>query len=285
MTTKKKKSAKEKRVLIASIIVAATIVAGSTFAWFSSKDEVTNRLSATADYGVSITEDFTPPKDWLPGQEINKDVSVVNTGNVHAFVRTWLEGELNILSRDAEGTALTAAEDAVDAEDVTDPQLRKARLVPTAEGATTYLRVLDNSESDDPDDYNEVQSLQAGGWLAYAPAGCEWRYEIPGLDDVTYFTATGDGDETNTVAEGTYGCEINSATFQPKTTGLYLFRRSIKLDDDGSANAVGYSGYYYVEGTGYGDGTYYALNTFAESDPGTPKNVTFQGKPFNNVAL
>ncbi len=69
MTNTKKKSAKEKRILVASIIVAATIVAGSTFAWFTSKDEVTNRLSASAKYDVSIAEDFQPPRGMGTGSD------------------------------------------------------------------------------------------------------------------------------------------------------------------------------------------------------------------------
>ena len=66
--------------------------ARTTFAWFTSKDEVTNRLSAQADYGVSIVESFTPPKNWVPGQEINKDVYAVNTGNIDAFVEEEVSG-------------------------------------------------------------------------------------------------------------------------------------------------------------------------------------------------
>lgn len=100
-TQKKKKSAKEKKVLIGSVVVAAAIVAGSTFAWFSSKDEVTNRLTASADYNVSIVEDFQPPKEWIPGQTVNKDVAAVNTGNVDAFVRMWLGGTMRVLKEEA----------------------------------------------------------------------------------------------------------------------------------------------------------------------------------------
>ena len=80
------KSKRRRKVLGASCILAALIIAGSSFAWFTSKDEVTNRLSANADYGVSIVESFAPPENWLPGQEVNKDVYAVNTGNVAAFV-------------------------------------------------------------------------------------------------------------------------------------------------------------------------------------------------------
>ena len=67
----KKKTSKEKRVLIAALCIAAAVTAGSTFAWFNSSDEVTNRLSAKGEYNTSIAETFTPPEDIVPGQEIN----------------------------------------------------------------------------------------------------------------------------------------------------------------------------------------------------------------------
>lgn len=89
------KSKRRRRVFRASCILAALIIAGSSFAWFTSKDEVTNRLTATADYGVSIVEDFVPPKAMTPGQTVNKDMSVVNTGSVDAVVRASLENAIN----------------------------------------------------------------------------------------------------------------------------------------------------------------------------------------------
>lgn len=105
------KSKRRRKVLGASCILAALIIAGSSFAWFTSKDEVTNRLTATADYGVSIVEDFTPPQDMTPGQKVNKDVSAVNTGNVDALVRLALEHEIDF-SR-LTSTALSATIDTV----------------------------------------------------------------------------------------------------------------------------------------------------------------------------
>ncbi|MBP3249239.1 MAG: hypothetical protein J6M48_02645 [Ruminococcus sp.] len=86
MKNNAKSKKNDKKLLIGSAAVAAMVVAGATFAWFTSQDEVTNRLSAEADYNVSITESFTPPEDWTPGQEINKDVSAVNTGNIDSLV-------------------------------------------------------------------------------------------------------------------------------------------------------------------------------------------------------
>jgi len=92
------KSKSRRRVFRASCILAALIVAGSSFAWFTSKDEVTNRLSASGDYDVTIAEDFTPPEKWLPGQKVDKNVGAVNTGTIDAFVRMWLEGEMKVLN-------------------------------------------------------------------------------------------------------------------------------------------------------------------------------------------
>ncbi len=93
---KRKKSSREKRALVGALCTAAVILAGSTFAWFTSQDDVTNRLTATANYGVSIVEDFTPPKEMVPGQEVDKDVSIVNTGSIDAFVRTNLTNILQV---------------------------------------------------------------------------------------------------------------------------------------------------------------------------------------------
>ncbi len=110
------KSKKRRRVLGASCILAALIIAGSSFAWFTSKDEVINRLTANADYGVSIVESFAPPENWVPGQEVNKDVYAVNTGNVAAFVEETVSGKLTITTEvakdaiSANSVKLTAAE-------------------------------------------------------------------------------------------------------------------------------------------------------------------------------
>ena len=72
------------------------LFACNTFAWFTSEDEVTNRLSASADYNVQIVESFTPPNNWIPGQEVRKDVYATNTGNIPAFVKESISGVLTI---------------------------------------------------------------------------------------------------------------------------------------------------------------------------------------------
>jgi len=43
---------------------------------------------------VQIVESFTPPANWIPGQNINKDVYAINTGNIAAFVNEDVSGVL-----------------------------------------------------------------------------------------------------------------------------------------------------------------------------------------------
>lgn len=136
-----KDNKKDKKVLIGALGIAAVIAAGSTFAWFTSSDEVTNRLTASADYGVSITETFTPPEEWLPGQEINKDVAAVNTGNLSALVKLEFEGALT-LKAEGDGVAVSGF-------------------------ASADKDTLDKLTAAD------VTSLQAGGYLAVAPEGVD----------------------------------------------------------------------------------------------------------------
>jgi predicted ribosomally synthesized peptide with SipW-like signal peptide len=207
--SKKKQSRKEKRVLAAALLVAGVITAGSTFAWFTSKDEVTNRLSASAKYDVSIAEDFQPPEDWIPGQTINKDVSAVNTGNVDAFVRMWLGGQMRLLSE----TTATDQKDATTSitfTEVTDQKLKDLGLTYGA-GNGVYYRELSqekidnaqdsahatatNEETNNPATFSEVQSMMAGGVLVYAPASAKYHWTLEQATELPVFTA---GDSTAT---------------------------------------------------------------------------------------
>lgn len=192
------KSKKRRRALGASCILAALIIAGSSFAWFTSKDEVTNRLSASSEYGVAVAENFQPPENWVPGQEINKDASAVNTGNVDAFVRMYLDGNMRLLqqnkaattaaqwnSTDAFGTALAGTTT------VTDSNLKSMGL--TELKGVNYFKTLDKTQTLNPNtnastnaygygtqfsgNYSEVQAMQ-GSRLAYAPDGASYAFVL-----------------------------------------------------------------------------------------------------------
>lgn len=260
MANTKKKSAREKRVLVASLLVAAVMIGGSTFAWFTSKDEVTNRLTASADYGVSIVEDFTPPEEWLPGQKINKDVSAVNTGNVDAYVRLAILNDLKLNVKGA-GVAVDADAAALPDRPATEAFVELNFTPANGSDATGNT----NATLRNP---NEVTTLQAGGTLVWTPDGAVMPTDAQNV-------SAGD-DVTNDVADYE---EIDQ--FKPDKTGLYLFRRTVYEGAD--SKTVKYSGYFYNSTTKkyYAletePGTIYAtgeFTTYVEGETGAPENPT-----------
>ena len=293
------KKKRERRVLIGAMIVAGVITAGSTFAWFTSKDEVTNRLSASASYDVSIAEDFQPPEDWIPGQTINKDVSAVNTGSVDAFVRMWLEGEMSVMNKLplASSTAVPATVAAnLGLNSTSTDEAMYALGFKYYDASKKYYKVLSQTERTNPglngsntnvndNDYSEVKSVQAGGYLVYAPAGAEWTYTTEQQTEIT----NSDGDQEIVAKDKVIGsknvtsgadatlnveanCPIDSDTFTPITPGLYIFRRNADLGAANTADTYEFSGYVF-------DGVnYFALcnDTNGKSDYTLPNGaVTF----------
>ena len=255
----KKKTNRQKRTLVGALCVAAVIMAGSTFAWFTSSDEVTNRLSASADYGVTIAEDFTPPTNWIPGQKVDKNVGVVNTGNVDAFVRMYMEGEMKILNQSSEAKAkwsdsgfqidnksiaddLNKASNFTNIKDTTDASLVALNLTKSytdSDKVSYYFKMLDKTAVDNPlnstittnqstnpagltSKYSEVQSIQAGGILAYAPDNAEYEYVLN--QDTWLNVVTGDN---------------NASTYVnvPKRTRVVVAQTAKKstLSDDGKS--------------------------------------------------
>lgn len=73
-----------------------------------SSDEVVNKLHAENDYSVTAVEDFTPPTQWTPGTTVEKKVSAVNTGNIDAFVKATITGDI-VLTRNAGTTPFADA--------------------------------------------------------------------------------------------------------------------------------------------------------------------------------
>ncbi|MEE5992703.1 MAG: BsaA family SipW-dependent biofilm matrix protein [Oscillospiraceae bacterium] len=251
MTKKKRKNSRERRALVGALCTAAVIVAGSTFAWFTSQDEVTNRLSASANYDVSIAEDFQPPENWLPGQKINKDVSAVNTGNVDAFVRMWLGGQMRLLNEETttanmkEAVKPTNTSLTSDLAAVTDKDMLALGLTwqKTAEGGTpVYYRTLSTKKISNANDENhagtldedtnvpgmfsEVQSMMAGGVLVMAPEKAAYSWKLEQATEMK--TYSGDNDATGTVTNiakdtvvGTFNSNTATSKISSKDTNYY----------------------------------------------------------------
>ncbi|MDR1815889.1 MAG: BsaA family SipW-dependent biofilm matrix protein [Clostridiales Family XIII bacterium] len=94
---------KRKTGLVVSVLLAAAIAVSGTFAWFTAKDSVTNRLSTdmVTDGSTTIVEIFNPPTIWKPGEEVTKRVYVVNTGSGDVLVRVSFEEILSKLKQPA----------------------------------------------------------------------------------------------------------------------------------------------------------------------------------------
>lgn len=183
------KNKKQKSVLVLAVILALVIAAGGTFAWFTSQDEVTNRLTASNNYGVSITETFTPPEQWIPGQEITKEVSVINTGNIDAFVKLELSNALNLTTMgDAEafdetdtdkfiavseservalqagGTLVYAADSDVEEEN---QRVESGEYIPEKSGLYVFKRVIEIDSDEDSDTYGQETYEYKGYYCVY----------------------------------------------------------------------------------------------------------------------
>jgi len=184
------KKKRERRVLIGAMIVAGVITAGSTFAWFTSKDEVTNRLSANATYNVAIGETFQPPENWAPGQTVDKDTYAVNTGNVGALARMWVNGSLRTMNHNAsgginysDGFTLTGLTDVLNSNLLAagftkmDDSGKYYRTLNTAQTLGTDYQTT--NQQGFPDTIgaalSEVQAMQSG-ILAYAPDDAEYTF-------------------------------------------------------------------------------------------------------------
>ena len=78
-----------KRTIMILILVLTIGIVGLTLAYFSNSSTV-NNIFTTQPYGTTVTENFTSPSNWLPGQEVDKTVVATNTGNVDEAVRISL---------------------------------------------------------------------------------------------------------------------------------------------------------------------------------------------------
>lgn len=250
---KKNKKSKGGKFLAASVVIAILIMAGGTFAWFTSKDEVTNRLTASSSYGVTITETFKPTENWIPGQEVTKEVKAVNTGNIDAFVRLALSNELEITTiADTEGNA----PDAVTA----DP---KTVYVELSEDAAISRQAGGYRYDSDNEEWVAIESDTLGsqeglnvfrreigedekGETTYEYAG---YYYVPGTED----------------AEGTYydvklaGNEADGFT----TNTTYLTKNTVTVDAE--AFTLDYSDI----DNGVITATYYGTKVISDNDVAT----------------
>jgi alternate signal-mediated exported protein len=74
-----------------AISIAPLLVSGVWAAWTQALTTVNEYK--TGKYSTEIQESFTPPDGWLPGQRVEKRVSLANTGTVPVFVKAVIHQE------------------------------------------------------------------------------------------------------------------------------------------------------------------------------------------------
>ena len=77
---------KNKKTIVALLLVAILGVVGITIAYFTSTDTFQN-VFGTKPYGIQVVETFESPDDWTPGTTTSKTIIATNTGQVDAAVR------------------------------------------------------------------------------------------------------------------------------------------------------------------------------------------------------
>lgn len=79
----------KKSVITAFLFIAVICLIGVTIAYFSNETSLNNEFK-TKEYGTVVTETFTSPDNWLPGDTTTKTVVAENTGEVDEAVRISL---------------------------------------------------------------------------------------------------------------------------------------------------------------------------------------------------
>lgn len=71
--------------------LAALAVVGGTWAFFTQDTTIHNKLTTEGEYGLNTTEKFNPGSEWAPGTEVEKKITVKNTGKGAVLVRVKMD--------------------------------------------------------------------------------------------------------------------------------------------------------------------------------------------------
>lgn len=71
--------------------LAALAVVGGTWAFFTQDTTIHNKLTTDGMYGLNTTEKFNPGSEWASGTEVEKKITVKNTGTGAVLVRVKMD--------------------------------------------------------------------------------------------------------------------------------------------------------------------------------------------------
>ncbi len=193
----------KKKIAVVGCTALVAVALGASFAWPTSSDQVTNHLETDGRLDTSIVEVFDPPKEWTPGQSIQKEVAIANNGDTDAFIRVKLTETIE-----------TNVESALDTAGTENP------LIYTDEQIAKYPTVIDNGDTAIPDTVT-VRKNDKNGYIAYVTA----TKQKVNLEGIAYTMKSGTPVATVT---GNFG--ITYATTTKATTDGKTFGTMTKID-------------------------------------------------------
>lgn len=104
---------KNKKALVAIIVLLIVGVIGVTYAYYNSTTEIENTFK-TGKYQNQVDEEFVSPDNWVPGDTTDKTITVTNTGTVDMAVRVWYEEKWTSATGDNLNVYETCSEDSSD---------------------------------------------------------------------------------------------------------------------------------------------------------------------------
>ena len=180
---KSNQKSKERKLLVATLALAALIVGGSTFAWFTSTDLVTNKLSSTGGLKIVATESFDRPDNWTPEVTVKKEVGALNAGNIDAFVRLSLPNTQATVTRLSDGAT-------VDSNHIDAAALKDAKEITREEAialqAGAYLVFSKNALVDDSQEQTINSSTLPDETGLYIFRRKEGTKTVQGVTKTTY---------------------------------------------------------------------------------------------------
>lgn len=238
------KQNKKKWIAAATTLAAMAALAG-TFAWFTSQDSAKNHFEGNiAGNDVEVVETFTPPKDWVPGQEVNKDVAILNSGEYDSMIRVsfteTLEKLLDAQSKLSNDPAILNGK--------TKEQIYLTPLNDSATqtGTWTDAKVASKTLTVTGGDYAGTYTLKAKEQAVVTAAGTTYKY-VSYWDNGTdqYYAKVGaysraeDGTITPSTAEFKY-VDLASNKIPADWTNP-VYKPTITVDGNGSATLASYS--------------------------------------------